>query len=659
MSTISSTLALQDKISKPMQSIVKAMNSTLVVIRSIKGAELGPEFAQAAADAKLATAAIDQMNQSLNEVKNNKGFESQEGQITAFNAALEVSRKGLALVKSGINEIGKLTGLYDVQKQAETSLAVVLANQGVAFEDYKSILEEASAIQAKTTIGDETMIAGLAELATYISDTEALTALMPTFADFAIGMNEGAPELGTQAAVSYATALGKALQGQYEGLTKKGFIVSESQKAVLALQDDSVKSLKTLDKQTRAYVESVGLEAAKVAIVAEVTTETWGGLAEAIAGTDAGKIIQMNNATGDLKETIGGELYPYVLQFKELLTSALNPALEAIAEHMDVIAPIAIVLAATLGTLAVIIGVVTVAQWLWNTAILANPLTWIIVGIVAVVAAIAVWINSMGGVRAAWETVVDAVLSASDKANLGFKTGVYAVLNLWDKMSLGMSKAGAAIAGYMGDMKVNVLTILQNMVNGAIDIINKFIGALGSIPGVSIEAIEHVTFAATAAAENEAAKQGRAADIATAEADMIWNQLKRQEAIDTMAAEARAAHSARQANIAELRATGDNGDLIEGIFKSASGVESALGDVTSGSGGGKALKTTGEVKISGEDIKLLMDLATIDYQVTYQTLTPQLSLNIDTIRETVDVNYVVEEIAAVLEEAADSRVVLA
>ena len=55
-------------------------------------------------------------------------------------------------------------------------------------------------------------------------------------------------------------------------------------------------------------------------------------------------------------------------------------------------------------------------------------------------------------------------------------------------------------------MKVGVLTVLQGMVNGAIDIINWFIDKLNLIPGVSIEAIQKTTFAATASAENEAGK---------------------------------------------------------------------------------------------------------------------------------------------------------
>ena len=101
------------------------------------------------------------------------------------------------------------------------------------------------------------------------------------------------------------------------------------------------------------------------------------------------------------------------------------------------------------------------------------------------------WIQSIGGVKNAWEICKLALIVGWNAVKLAFFTGVYWVIDLVDKLKLCWQKAGVAIANFMGDMKVSVLTILQNMINGAIDIINKFIGVLNKIPGVSIDAIEH------------------------------------------------------------------------------------------------------------------------------------------------------------------------
>ena len=84
---------------------------------------------------------------------------------------------------------------------------------------------------------------------------------------------------------------------------------------------------------------------------------------------------------------------------------------------------------------------------------------------------------------------MNAILTAWDWVKIGFMTGVYWVMDLFNKMQIGFKKVSVNIANFMGDMKANVLTLLQNMVNGAIDIINGFIDVLNKIPGVSIDTI--------------------------------------------------------------------------------------------------------------------------------------------------------------------------
>lgn len=177
------------------------------------------------------------------------------------------------------------------------------------------------------------------------------------------------------------------------------------------------------------------------------------------------------------------------------------------------------------------LGIQTAATWIANgaakaffTTLLTNPLFWIAIAIGVVVAAIYQWVQSVGGLKVAWLICVNAVLTAWDWVKIGFMTGVYFVMDLWNRLQLAFYTAGVNIQNFMGDMKVGVLMILQNMVNGAIDIINGFIGVLNKIPGVSIDAIEKVTFGTTAQLENDAAKQARAADLAAYQ-DQINSQI--------------------------------------------------------------------------------------------------------------------------------------
>lgn len=206
------------------------------------------------------------------------------------------------------------------------------------------------------------------------------------------------------------------------------------------------------------------------------------------------------------------------------LLEAFNPIIQAIGsaaqwinDNWADIKPVLLGIAIAAGILAAAWAINTAVTWLQVSAnralvvsLLKNPIVGIAVIIGFIVAAIYKWIQAVGGIKNAWELFKIKITAIWYSIQLVFYKGVYGLLKLFDELQFKWNSACVAIANYLGDLKVSVLTILQNMVNGAIDIINDFISVINNIPGVSIEAIEHVTFAATAEAENEAAKQDRA-----------------------------------------------------------------------------------------------------------------------------------------------------
>lgn len=192
----------------------------------------------------------------------------------------------------------------------------------------------------------------------------------------------------------------------------------------------------------------------------------------------------------------------------------------------------------------------TGAQVGLNAALLANPITWIIIIIVALIVIIARWVKSVGGIRIAWDIAMNAILTAWDWFKIGIFTGVFYVQNMLDKLALGWKTVGTAIANFVGDMKVNVLMLLQGMVNGAIDIINKFIGALKTIPGVSIEVIDQVSFGTKSQIENEAKKQAREADLKEYADKVQSNMSDRTAELERMKNDALAATAKRELEIA-------------------------------------------------------------------------------------------------------------
>ena len=291
------------------------------------------------------------------------------------------------------------------------------------------------------------------------------------------------------------------------------------------------------------------------------------------------------------------------------IVSWLNNIVAFLTENADMVSAVLVGLATTVGILAGAWVVHAAAQWLAVAAnqalivsLLSNPILWIALIIGVLVAAIYRWIQSIGGVKNAWEICKLALIMGWYSVKLAFFRGVYWVIDLVDKLKLCWQKAGVAIANFMGDMKVSVLTILQNMINGAIDIINKFIGVLNKIPGVSIDAIEHVTFATTAAAENEAAKSARAADLAAYESELASAKAGRDAHIDSLKAELNSSVDALQAAYAQAKADAAADSSAEQTALDGIGADTAGINDSAGSAAASLKETT-------EDLKYMRDLA--------------------------------------------------
>lgn len=397
-------------------------------------------------------------------------------------------------------------------------------------------------------------------------------------------------------------------------------------------------------------------------------------------GVPIGKIREMaaegqitstivKNAMLASADEINAKFASMPMTFSQVWTIAKNIALEAftpvltligqgaqwIYDNWSMIAPVFWGLAAAALGYAVALGIQTAATWIANgaaqaffTTLLTNPLFWIALAIGVVVAAIYKWVQSVGGLKVAWLICVNAVLTAWDWVKIGFMTVVYFVMNLWNRLQLAFYTAGVNIQNFMGDMKAGVLTILQNMVNGAIDIINGFINTLNKIPGVSIDAIEKVTFGTTAQMENDAAKQARAADLAAYQ-DQINSQIaERDSALSAMKAEARAATAQREAEIAAAKAesaAAGNGSTEPDWSAYANTDPGDIGNVDRV---GSVGSIDEDVNIADEDLKFLRDVAEMRYVQNFVTLTPTVAVDAK-ISEKVDVDEVVDKIERRLE----------
>ena len=252
----------------------------------------------------------------------------------------------------------------------------------------------------------------------------------------------------------------------------------------------------------------------------------------------------------------------------------------------------------------------TAAQWGLNASLLACPITWIVLVIAAVVAAIVIWINKVGGLKVAWLMAVNAVLTAWDTLKQACTLMVNNVLDKWDTMLIGISMVAVGVQNALGDMKANGLMILQGFVNGAIDLINGLITSVNNITGTSIETIQHVTFGAEARIEEDAKKKARGEALEKFIAEKDAAKKLRDEALKVQAQEAYNNAKAREANINKVRA--EAAENAKDNSKEKSNKDPSF-DPSIAPNVADTAKNTGAMKdamdISNEDLKYMRDIA--------------------------------------------------
>ena len=75
---------------------------------------------------------------------------------------------------------------------------------------------------------------------------------------------------------------------------------------------------------------------------------------------------------------------------------------------------------------------------------------------------------------------------------------------------------------------------------------------------------------------------------------------------------------------------------------------------------GSALKTENTKKLlTDEDIKLLLDVATRDYKLSYQQVTPNIQVSFGDVREPADVDGIMHVISERVADVIDGRLVVA
>lgn len=631
MAVIKETLALEDRFSAAFNKYVKLVEQSTASTKELQQAttqvsqsarlastayKLAATKADAAAAAARAQAAQTAALAAQERLEAQRAREAARAQAEQAAAQDKTAAASSALTGRLKNLLGAYVGLQTVQKLVETSDQMTQINARLQLMTGSA--EAAAAAQDKIYQAAQRSRGAYLDMAYMVAQLGTLAPDAFTDTDELIAFAE---QLQKQMAISGAS--GQSAQAAMIQLTQalaSGTLRGDELNSVL---EQTPMIAKTIAEYMGVSTGQMREMASEGAITADVVKNAMLSAAEE------------TNAAFESIPLTWGQVWTMA---GNVALQALQPVLNVISwgvNNLDTLIPLVTGLTAAIAAYTIAQTAANAAAWLGVAAnqalvvsMLTNPFLWVAVGIGAAVAAIAVWVQSVGGVQVAWLTAVDVVLSGVDNLRIGIYTGMYAIQNKFGEFGLAAFTMGVNVVNFFGDMKVGALEQIQGMANGAIDIINWMIGKVNLLPGVAIDSIDKLTFASTAAAANEAAKASRADAVAQSQAAVAKQEADRAANLNRMRSDAYSAHMQRMVGIynAKTSGAGSSNAALSDLYNVPTFDEMAgtLGDIGKDVNGIKK-----SVDLSNEDLKSLVDVATRRYvnNINLTSQTPVITIN--------------------------------
>ncbi|WP_030744437.1 phage tail tape measure protein [Streptomyces sp. NRRL F-5135] len=396
-------------------------------------------------------------------------------------------------------------GFGDSIDGVNESLGAVASSMGgmanIADDELQSM--STSAIMLADTMGldvaESAKAAGLAVQQGLVKDgTEAFDVLTAAAQNLPAAMREDIPNVISEYGVQFSrlgldakTAFGMMSQYVQAGgrdIDQAGDVIhefaritsEETDRAAEAFQSlglDSTQMLADIHKggpaaeqaltDTLAALRGMKDPAKQSALAVELFGDMAGEGASALWAMDpatAAASSGMDNAAGAAQRAKDAMANSPAQQFDSImrtlantLGTALAPALKIVSEFMANNPGLIQVLIPVLLALALAIGVASIAQWAWNTALWAFPGTWIIAGIIALIAVIVLivvyWDEIKAATGRAWDWIVSKLSGAwswiSGKVGSVWDWIVSKISSAWSWITSKVNTGVGMVMGYI------------------------------------------------------------------------------------------------------------------------------------------------------------------------------------------------------------------
>lgn len=195
-----------------------------------------------------------------------------------------------------------VTGVMELERANERLGTLMMNVQGTTQAQVDEIIAYGDALELVTTIEGDATVAGASQLATFQLQSSSIKDLLPSIQNLAVGTY--GVNVSQEQMIQTANLVGKVMQGQVGALSRVGVSFTEAQGQIL----------------------KTGTESERTATLIEVLNQNFGGLAENMANTPEGKVIQLKNAWGSVKDIVGYAVLPAVTSVVTFMASKIPQA---------------------------------------------------------------------------------------------------------------------------------------------------------------------------------------------------------------------------------------------------------------------------------------------------------------------------------------------